>query len=95
MTTDTSEHGLERHICITLTGQPCDPPSSKGETSELSASYGGAGWTCAGHGALYQRSAVATFELKNNLTRQTVDDAVSLTALLVANRIVPHESVDI
>ena len=26
MTTDTSEKGLERLICKTLTGHPCDPP---------------------------------------------------------------------
>ena len=29
MTTDTSERGLERHICTALTGHPCDPPKAR------------------------------------------------------------------
>lgn len=44
MTTDTSERGLERLICTTLTGQPCDPPQA-GEVGERPAVYG-AGWIC-------------------------------------------------
>lgn len=43
MRTDTSETGLERLICIALTGSPCDPPI--GETvGEPQPSYGGNGW---------------------------------------------------
>ncbi|MCH7823715.1 MAG: type I restriction endonuclease subunit R [Acidobacteria bacterium] len=45
MSTDTSERGLERLICVALTGQPCDPPKA-GEVAELQADYGGVGWIC-------------------------------------------------
>ena len=45
MTTDTSERGLERLICKTLAGHPCDPPSL-GTVGEPPASYGGVGWNC-------------------------------------------------
>ena len=44
MTTDTSENGLERLICTTLTGAACDPPQS-GMVRERPSSYG-AGWLC-------------------------------------------------
>ena len=40
MTTDTSEHGLERLICTTLAGHPCEPPASG-----TVADYGGVGWS--------------------------------------------------
>ena len=43
MTTDTSEGGLERLICVALTGCDCDPAG--GATGERPAGYG-AGWTC-------------------------------------------------
>ena len=44
-TTDTSEKGLERLICISLTGHPCDPaPMSPGTVREDTPSYGGSGW---------------------------------------------------
>ncbi|MFC1585112.1 type I restriction endonuclease subunit R [Fibrobacterota bacterium] len=45
MATDTSERGLERLICATLTGKPCDPPKP-GEVAEPIAPYGGKGWIC-------------------------------------------------
>ena len=45
MTTDTSEKGLERLICKTLTGHPCDPPSSS-TVAESAVGYGGVGWSC-------------------------------------------------
>ena len=45
MTTDTSERGLERLICVTLSGQPCDPAPS-GTVAEPPADYGGVGWNC-------------------------------------------------
>ena len=45
MTTDTSERGLERLICTTLTGHPCDP-SSADTVAEPDAAYGGVGWSC-------------------------------------------------
>ena len=44
MTTDTSERGLERLICTTLAGHPCDPPPAGG-AAEPAVGYGGAGWS--------------------------------------------------
>ena len=44
MTTDTSERGLERHICEALTGDPCDPPSGQ-TVGEPPSDYGGVGWS--------------------------------------------------
>ena len=47
MTTDTSERGLERLICIALTGSPCDAASAQlGPESEVAAATGGVGWIC-------------------------------------------------
>ena len=43
MKTDTSEKGLERLICLALTGTPCDPGSAKAY-SEPVAPYAGSGW---------------------------------------------------
>ena len=44
MTTDTSERGLERLICMALAGHPCEPPAS-GTVAEPPAGYGGVGWS--------------------------------------------------
>ena len=45
MPTDTTERGLERRICTTLSGQPCKP--SAGSTgAENPTGYGGVGWRC-------------------------------------------------
>ena len=44
MTTDLSERGLERLICKTLTGDPCDPPSGA-TVGEQPPSGGGVGWS--------------------------------------------------
>ena len=44
MTTDTSERGLERLICMALTGHPCDPPPAS-TVADPPSSYGGVGWT--------------------------------------------------
>ncbi len=43
MTTDTSEQGLERLICIALTGDPCEPPKAD-SVREAHDAYGGVGW---------------------------------------------------
>ena len=48
MTTDTSEAGLERLICTTLAGHPCDPPPA-GALIEPRAAYGGVGWSPGSH----------------------------------------------
>ncbi len=45
MTTDISERGLERLICMALTGHPCDPPKA-GSVAETHSGYGGVGWSC-------------------------------------------------
>jgi type I restriction enzyme R subunit len=42
MTTDTSERGLERLICVALTGHACEPPE-RGKVSETPTAYG-TGW---------------------------------------------------
>ena len=44
MTTDTSEQGLERLICMALTGDPCEPPKAD-SVREARGSYGGVGWS--------------------------------------------------
>ena len=44
MTTDTSERGLERLICIALTGDPCEP-SRADAVQKPHGSYRGAGWS--------------------------------------------------
>ena len=44
VSTDTSEAGLERHICIALAGHACEPPRADA-VGEPAASYGGVGWT--------------------------------------------------
>ena len=44
MPTDTSERGLERLICMALTGEPCDP-APEGMVRERPATYG-VGWIC-------------------------------------------------
>ncbi|MCY3819662.1 MAG: type I restriction endonuclease subunit R, partial [Gammaproteobacteria bacterium] len=43
MTTDTSEHGLERLICMALAGDPCEPPRAD-DVGDVRGSYGGVGW---------------------------------------------------
>jgi type I restriction enzyme R subunit len=44
MTTDTSERGLERLICIGLTGSPCEPKRAGGQVRTSTSAYGGSGW---------------------------------------------------
>ena len=48
MTTDLTERGLERLICKALTGDPCDPPSSR-TVGEPPPGYGGIGWSPGNH----------------------------------------------
>ncbi|MYE85914.1 MAG: type I restriction endonuclease subunit R [Gammaproteobacteria bacterium] len=43
MPTDITEAGLERLICIGLTGDPCEPPDAD-SVREPRAAYGGVGW---------------------------------------------------
>ena len=53
MSTDTSEQGLERLICIALTGDPCEPPKAD-SVREARGPYGGVGWS-AGNWLDYDR----------------------------------------
>ena len=47
LTTDLTERGLERRICETLTGSPCEPDAApSGQVAEPSGGYGGKGWIC-------------------------------------------------
>ncbi len=47
MTTDTSEKGLERLICIAMTGSDCAPGSAQsGSVCEAGGRYGGTGYVC-------------------------------------------------
>ena len=48
MTTDTTEAGLERLICTTLAGHPCEPPVAA-TVGEPPAGYGGVGWSGGNH----------------------------------------------
>ena len=43
MATDISEQGLERLICVALTGDPCDPPAQPSDGSPSNA-RAGVGW---------------------------------------------------
>ena len=52
MVIDTSEQGLERLICTTLAGHPCDPHTDAREQPE--ADHGGTGWL-GGHWKDYDR----------------------------------------
>lgn len=45
MHSDTTERGLERLICVALTGSPCDPGSlAASVAADQRAPYGGSGW---------------------------------------------------
>ena len=76
MTTDTSERGFERHICIALTGKPCDP-LPEGVASGLPAGYGGVGWACGN---------------RHDYDREYCVDLAQLSAFLVATQPAVAES---
>ena len=79
MTTDTSERGLERLICVALTGNPCDPPKP-GEVREPSRSYGGSGWY-RGYADDYDREYcvdLAQLEAFFRATRPDIVDSLDL-----------------
>src|SRR5438093_235295 len=86
MTTDTSEKGLESLIMRHMTGMD-GLAVTPNRVAERPPPYGGTGYT-AGSPKDYDRAQaldlglfinglpIATFELKNSLTKQTVEDAV-------------------
>ena len=79
MTTDTSEKGLERLICKTLTGNPCDPPSSS-TVAEPTAGYGGVGWSC-GNPHDYDRTFCVDLVQLSAFLGDTQPEAVDSLAL--------------
>lgn len=79
MKTDTSERGLERLICLALTGSPCDPGSPQ-VSSEAGAPYGGNGWL-PGDPADYEREYAV--------------DLIQLTAFLQASQPKLVEALDL
>jgi type I restriction enzyme R subunit len=79
MTTDTSERGLERLICVALTGGPCDPPQS-GLAREPLPAWVGSGWI-GGNATDYVREyCVDLAQLRAFLraTQQKMAEALSL-----------------
>jgi hypothetical protein len=45
MTTDTTERGLERLICVALTGSSCEPGGGSAQESEERPAIYGTGWS--------------------------------------------------
>ena len=79
MTTDTSERGLERHICTALTGHPCDPPKAR-EIREPRVYYGGVGWT-AGDPRDYDRDYCVDLVQLSAFLRATQPEAAERLSL--------------
>jgi type I restriction enzyme R subunit len=81
MKTDTSEKGLERLICLSLTGSSCDPsPESAVLIHQPSPGYGGSGWL-AGNPADYDREYtidLTQFTLFIQATQPKLVEALSL-----------------
>lgn len=81
MKTDTSEKGLERLICLSLTGSSCDPsPESAVLIHQPSPGYGGSGWL-AGTPADYDREYtidLTQFTLFIQATQPKLVEALSL-----------------
>ena len=81
MTTDTSEKGLERLICVALTGSPCDlgapRPDLAGETA---APFGGSGWIGGAPGDYEREYCVDLVQLRTFLqaTQSEVAEALDL-----------------
>lgn len=79
---DTSEAGLERLICRTLTGSDCEPYSHISDMiiAEPNYAYGGSGWV-AGNPSYYDREyCVDLFQLSTFLqdTQPEIADAVDI-----------------
>ncbi|HRR70654.1 MAG TPA: type I restriction endonuclease subunit R [Syntrophorhabdaceae bacterium] len=79
---DTSEAGLERLICRTLTGSDCEPYSHISDMiiAEPNYAYGGSGWI-AGNSSYYDREyCVDLFQLSTFLqdTQPEIADAVDI-----------------
>ena len=80
MTTDTSERGLERLICTTMTGSPCDHgPTSVDAVEERPSTYS-AGWRCGDPHDYDREYCVDLFQLSTFLgaTQREAADALTL-----------------
>ena len=81
MTTDTSEKGLERLICVALTGSPCDPGAPRPDLAgETAAPYGGSGWIGGAPGDYEREYCVDLAQLRAFLqaTQPEVAEALDL-----------------
>ena len=74
MKTDTSEKGLERLICVPLTGSACDPAPAGERVAEPAAPYGGAGYVC-GDPADYDREYCVDLAYLSAFLRATQPEA--------------------
>ena len=79
MSTDTSEAGLERLICIALAGHPCEPPSADA-VGEPAAGYGGVGWIGGSYLDYYREYCVDLVQLTAfvRATQPEVAEALAL-----------------
>jgi len=78
MTTDTSERGLERLICMVLTGSPCDPGTGPADAvCERPAVYG-AGWICGAPEDYDREYCVDLAQLSAFLRETQLDSAEAL-----------------
>ncbi len=78
MTTDTSERGLERLICMALTGSPCDPGVGPADSvGERPAVYG-VGWICGDPGDYDREYCVDLVQLTAFLRETQPETAESL-----------------
>ena len=80
MTTDTSEKGLERLICVPLTGSACDPAPAGERVAEPAAPYGGAGYVC-GDPADYDREYCVDLAHLSAFLRATQPEAAEALGL--------------
>ena len=80
MGTDTTERGLERLICKSLTGDPCDPPADC-TIGDPPAGYGGVGWSCGNHRDYNREYCVDLVQLRAflNTTQPEAATALRLT----------------
>ena len=80
MTTDLTERGLERLICMALAGEPCDPPAT-GTVGEPTPGYGGVGWSPGNHHDYNREYCVDLVQLRTFLqaTQPNSTPALRLT----------------
>lgn len=79
MISDTTERGLEKLICVGLTGYPCDK-TLMGEIHEPVQVYGGVGWICGDPNDYDREYCVDLIQLATfiQVTQQEIVEALSL-----------------